>query len=68
MEALLLLSERISSIKYEKAKQNVNKQSKIPFSGLWVLLTGLWDLNIFLFLAKIVLKITGGRKLGDMST
>ena len=39
MEAPLLLSE------YEKAKQNVIKRSKIPFSGLWVLLTGLWDLK-----------------------
>ena len=45
MEAPLLLSERILSIKYEKAKQNVIKRSKIPFSGLWVLLTGLWDLK-----------------------
>ena len=33
------------SIRYQKGKRNVTKKQKIQFLGLWVLLTGLWNLE-----------------------
>jgi len=38
-------------------KLNVIERSKMPFSGVLVLLTGLWDLKLFEMGTKIVLKI-----------
>ena len=37
--------ERIRSIRYQKGKLNVIKRQKVSFFGLWVLLTGLWNLK-----------------------
>ena len=37
--------ERIRSIRYQKGKNNVLKRQKLSFLGLYILLTGLWDLK-----------------------
>ena len=50
-------------IRYPKGNLNVIKRQKISFSGLKVLLTGLWDLKVFKIRAKTVLKINWSVKM-----
>ena len=58
--------ERIRSIRYQKGKLNVIKRQNI-FLGLWVLLTGLWNLKDIQIRAKTILNMNWSLKRRDTS-